>query len=767
MRPSFRWLLLVLLTVGVFYWKIVFTRQFSVLLDYEGANQAYAWYHFSAASLQQGVIPLWDPYTHSGRSFVGEMQTGLFYPPKLLLYFWPLNRSHLFSPQLFHYFFVLTHVLGAWFLFLLARELGLEGFPALVAALCFSLGGFVGRVGWPNMLDSAIWLPVTLLFLLRAIRAESVERRLLYACAAGLAMGMSILAGSLHVAMMQALVVAGAGAFFGLQAGGRGWKRFWPAALLITAGTVAFLAAAVQLLPSMEYSQRALRFLGDSPPRMATHKILYAQLKDNFWPRALLGFLLGSPFPGGSIGTGEVSPYFGVLPLLLAVLGTWRNWVNPAVRFLTGLAALAFFYSLGEFSLLHGVLYVLVPYLWMAREAGRFLYCAHFAMALLAGFGARSLFSPDTAARESLGRLERGLRWLVLAMAVLLGLPALYGKPDVNEWSYFSFLLLLATYGLLAYIQRGHRTRAVQLLLVAVILSDLSAFNWTVRNKAEEQRANRDHLSVLLDSGKLAAFLRSQPGSFRTHFQADWEPNIGDLYGVETTGGKSASMLKDYADFLAIGPKALDLLNVRYMVRPATAGEPGPVYQDARWKAYENPGHCPRAWVVYKVVQEPSRESTLRRLAEPGLDPLHTAVVEEPLEAPLDARVPESNATVTVNLYEPGRMEVTARSPARGLLVLSEVDYPGWKATVNGEPALVHKVNGLLRGVLIPEGESRVMFRYAPGSVWAGAWITLLTFSGALAWAAAFLARERMHWLSRSMRPAPHASAVSLQGTIV
>src|SRR6266404_7852590 len=116
---QWRWLGLIALTVCLFSWKTILTHQFSLLTGYEGANQVYAWDHFAARALQRGSLPLWDAFTHSGHSFPREMQTALFYPPKLILYYWPLNRQGLLSPGLFHYFVFLTHIAGAWFLFLL------------------------------------------------------------------------------------------------------------------------------------------------------------------------------------------------------------------------------------------------------------------------------------------------------------------------------------------------------------------------------------------------------------------------------------------------------------------------------------------------------------------------------------------------------------------------------------------------------------------------------------------------------------------------
>ena len=123
-RPTTKWLLLLLLGVGLFYWKIVFTSQFSVLAEYEGANQGYAWAHYTVASLKHGSLPLWDPYARGGISFIGEMDTGLFYPLKAVLALVPFNRAGVLSPRAFELFFVLLHFVIACAMFALVRALG-------------------------------------------------------------------------------------------------------------------------------------------------------------------------------------------------------------------------------------------------------------------------------------------------------------------------------------------------------------------------------------------------------------------------------------------------------------------------------------------------------------------------------------------------------------------------------------------------------------------------------------------------------------------
>src|SRR5437667_9247921 len=95
---SMLWLLLIMI---LFYWKILLTRQFSLLTESEGVNQAYSWYHFWIATLRQGVLPLWDPYVFAGRSFAGEMQTAAFYPLDLLRSLVPFHGDGGLSPQLY------------------------------------------------------------------------------------------------------------------------------------------------------------------------------------------------------------------------------------------------------------------------------------------------------------------------------------------------------------------------------------------------------------------------------------------------------------------------------------------------------------------------------------------------------------------------------------------------------------------------------------------------------------------------------------------
>ncbi len=670
------------LAIIAFYWQIVFTSQFSMLTVGETVNQAYSWFHFWAESVRHGNLPLWDPYTFGGHSFIGEMQTAAFYPLHLVFALFPANGNGLLSTRLFHLYFVFTHLLAAYFMFALLREMGLNRFPAVLGGLCYSIGGFVGVVAWPHLLESAIWLPLQFLLMLRALQTPALRLSLTYAALAGLTLGLSILAGGLHIVMMQAIVLITAAAYYARR-NRAGWRRpTIVTALLVVTGLA---AGAVQLLPSAEYSARAIRFIsGTSLP--ATQKIPIAYLVDYVWPSTLLSYLFSWNFQG-KMGPGEVlSPYLGVFPLLLAIIGFWKCRHHLWVRYSAGLAVGAFLFSLGAPSLLYGLLYALAPLLWMAREASRFLYIGHFGLVILAAYGAQVLFC-GTEGSISWTRLNRILLSTAIASALVLAIPYIFGKPEVKIWTEWSLFLIILAFPIFRYVSSGGRGDVGRFLVIAFVVFDLHLFTTVAFNKIEEGRKGTDQLERLVSMRGAANFLKTQPGPFRVQEIADPLLNIGDSWGIETLNGGAVTLAANYMDVTAKGEPGIDLLNVRYFLKPASSTDPNPVYADANWRIYANSNAYPRAWI------------------EPGVIP---AVVQE-----------HSTRHIAV--------KVSAASP--GMLVLSELYYPGWEARVNGRVVPITEVHGGLRGVPVPQGESQVTVDYAPRSVTFGAIITVLTFA--------------------------------------
>jgi hypothetical protein len=192
-----------------------------------------------------------------------------------------------------------------------------------------------------------------------------------------------------------------------------------------------------------------------SSMKPANQKIPYAYMTDKLYPNAFLQLLMPAAF-NGRIGDGEIlEAYDGVLPLLLAGIGIWRSWNNRWVKYFSAMGAISYIYALGDISFLNGILYAIVPELWMAREAPRAMYLTDFALVILVGFGVQALFYEWR--QINLPKLTKILNWAAIAVGVILAVPALFGKPELSPWNSFSLILILISCATCRYILAGHR----------------------------------------------------------------------------------------------------------------------------------------------------------------------------------------------------------------------------------------------------------------------------------------------------------------------
>jgi hypothetical protein len=278
-----------------------------------------------------------------------------------------------------------------------------------------------------------------------------------------------------------------------------------------------------------------------------------------------------------------------------------------------------------------------------------------------------------------------------------------FGQLDLKPWTEWSLLLIILTYPLFRFIAGGATGSMARFLVVAFIVFDLHSFSAIALNKIEAARKDGDQLERLISMRGAADFLKSRPGPFRVQVVTDPPLNIGDAYGIETLNGGAVTLSANYMDLMSRGGPGLDLLNVRYILKPSSAPEPNPVYADTNWKIYENSSARPRAWFEH------------------------------------DGTMTDKGNEVTVQEHSARRITVAVRTAASGLLVLSELYYPGWQARVNGSPEPISEVDGGLRGIPIPTGESNVTIDYLPSSVTLGGILSGLTFALILAAAATWL----------------------------
>ena len=144
----------------------------------------------------------------------------------------------------------------------------------------------------------------------------------------------------------------------------------------------------------------------------------------------------------------------------------------------------------------------------------------------------------------------------------------------------------------------------------------------------------------------------------------------------------------------------------------------------------QNTDALPRAYLLSRYEQA-SQEENLHRLALGEFDPHALVLLESDPGVPSSGAIPQPVAA-RIERYEPERVELYIDAPAAGILVLSDTDYPGWRAWVDDTPSEIWRANGLFRAVPVPSGSHRVVFEYAPASLRWGLWITVTCVAVAL-----------------------------------
>ena len=151
----------------------------------------------------------------------------------------------------------------------------------------------------------------------------------------------------------------------------------------------------------------------------------------------------------------------------------------------------------------------------------------------------------------------------------------------------------------------------------------------------------------------------------------------------------------------------LNMLNTKYFILPLQGGATAPI---------QNPYAQGNGWFVDKLnyVNDANAE-----YAEVGkIDVRHEAVADKKFETALgQAKVNDSTATVKLDKYEPNNLQYTVNSKNGGVVVFSEIYYPGWTATIDGQPAELGRANYILRAVSVKPGKHTVVLDFHPTSI--------------------------------------------------
>lgn len=714
----------------------------------------YPWRALTHGSIREGEFPLWNPYYQMGLPFFAEPQSALVYPPHVLFAFLPLKIAWGLS-------FPLRLLMAGMLAAICARALGCTRSGAIAAgviyALCAQVNAFNGR----PQLDAALWLPLMLFSVHRLQSAPRFTSVFLTAAAFSL----TVLGGhpenSFHAVAVGCLFAVWRAVFPALDTPRTLQSRFRFLALFTAAGLLAFAFTAVQVLPTLEWLGQINRGLDSLfGPRPLSELIGFFSRDSGDSPNAA-----GVHSPEGAI-------YAGILTLILIPLA----FISRRLRdlwFIVGIAVLCF-----------GISYGYEPFWWFSQQIPvlkglpnhRLLIVMAFCIALLAGAGLTALERMKTdqfqLARTILAAssiaVTLGVLALLLRAVPITALPVPWRGSAMSSAVVLAFaaiVLLLRTSGIID----GKRFAAIAIVLLSVDLVT-SSYGYVPFNKPGNVFPPNPTFEFLQNADPS----RYRAGSVDMAFATNYELVYGlfapagfdlplrrasALLDRVTDGGDAVALRSE--KILSEKSRVLDVMNVKYLV--TTTGNSGPealgslpsrfrlAFSDGPIRVFENLSVLPRAFLVPATGVEiiTTEEEQLRRLLDPAFDPSTKVILPEApsavalrREASGAGRVP---STVSDIKHSVNRVSITVNATEPGILVLSQMYYPGWQVKVNGSEQNVLRADYAFSAVALAPGRQTVEFVFRPRSIAIG----LLISVTALAASIAGLYLERRHRASR------------------
>ena len=685
---------------------------------------------FAATSMAMGHLPLWNPYTFSGMPFLADIQTTVLYLPCVALAFFvrdgALNFYWLELMVIAHY------VLAGWAMYLLASSLDLKRAPAVFAGATYMLSGFmITHAIHQQIITMVAWFP--LIIMLFRIALTQQRWRPAFLCA--LVLGHSTFAGYPQLSLYFHTFLF-AYFLFLLLGAYRGRALFSRPALLLSAkaGMIVGLGlavAAIQLLPTAELAELSQR-AQITYQKSTEGSLAWTQLLTLFIPKIFgAAGAVGSTYwgPGTYWYFWETCIYIGVLPLMLMVISAVLFRRNSHIVFFWAVALFTLLFALGSNSFLHKLVLDLVPGYDKFRNPARAGVFFSLAGSLLGAFALQAMMNGEKGSQES-----RRIRTVLLSVAaagialwgaVVTGmLDTVLGAPNnpailqaMRKEAHWALLFVLASAGALLALRAGSGWLARSALIFPVLfLADMFVFG------SDQNTSTANPSDYFHRADPLVRFLRGEMKNdlFRVNTRNEYgmimDRNQGMLSRIFTLEGYTPLVLQraipPYGDI-----QKFDLLNVRY--RTSFDRRTGTL------SLVPNPTCMPRAYFLYDVRVARTEEALTAALRDSTWNHTTTAILEQ--DSPLGEAPPAAggHGAARVTAYDDNRMEIEATSSSRGIMVLSEVYYPGWKAYVDGAETPILRTDYNLRGIVVPEGSHHVEFRFTPPPFVRGAWITV------------------------------------------
>jgi hypothetical protein len=763
-KPKISWKLflplgIILLVTAVYYWPVLVCKGF---LWNDFLEQNFVYRLFAAVSLRQGVIPFWNPYVFSGMPFFADVQAAVLYPLNLVLTLF--SGKEWLSPVLVEYQIILHIALAGGFMYLLARDFGASRSGGMFAGITFMLGGFfTTHIFHSNLIYAAAWFPLAVYLFRRTIDRMS----LFFMALTALVLSVIFFCGYPQLLVYMYYWLA-AYYLYGLVKRIREKTR--PLAEVKRAALFAGLVAlgigmsSVQMLPTQELAKNSVR------PKLEFSESCEGSFRPYRFVTLLVPNYFGLPqknaywgisekdVNGGPHNYWETAMYAGTVSLALAAIAPFFVR-TPLTAFLSIMAVLSFLLAMGNSFFLYGLAFKFLPAFNVFRIPGRFAYLFSLSVSLLAGLGLtwlQSRMPQEGVKRKQL--LERTLLvaaglCLVWGLATAAGVlksgivdfmlasgrfgpnsggisnyvdKQIYPAVLKNVWVFVA--LAVCTAGICVARLRGKisaRTSAAGLLGLALLDFMVFGLGYAAGNIDPAVMYGKTETVRQLQDMEKTEYFRinarsSNPGTddLGGPYMA-FRKNQGSVHRLFLMEGYNPLRLK--RQLVNRKDRTLDILNVKFKIAVDE--------QRQAMSLALHPTYFPRCRMVYDYAVETDEAGILPRLYDPLFDHKKSVVLEEKPALAMDTGAADTGWNCRITSYSLNKIDMEVTSAKNGLLVLSEIHYPSWKALVDGRPAPVLRADYALRAIPVEKGTHKVSCYFSEDLFRKGLLLSLLSFA--------------------------------------
>jgi len=680
-------------------------------------------YEFIKRNLRKGILPLWNPHQACGYPLIAMIEVGMFYPLMFILYLFP----ELFAWDIM---ILARFLVAGCFTYWFMRTLGLKTIPSLCSAVAFMLSGpLLSLQYWTTNVD--IITPFILLSLERLLRKQRPADTALLAAA----VTFSILGGHPeHILLVNFYCFC----FFLYRI--FVFRRSLPVRHAIQRYLLAYLLAfGLTAFITFPFLKNILFELWHAhPPRVG---LLLEEQRSRALTLAVPYFFQKVPLTYQWVFSGWWGGYIGLLPFALTFLSFFNNHKKYANVFF---ALMAFLIISKQYALPYINWIGYIPGFSVCRFGPHTPALAAFSLAVCAGMGVRGILNGRHLFLKG-APFSLGLIGIVSAHLILLKNPD--GQDQALRASLAAFSLIVILQGLLFCRDKKILTKPVTgFLLLAVVFGELFSHIHRERPFRFQSFGDVPYIS----------FIKNQPERARSYgnFWAFY-PNTASGFEVDDLGIFFSLVPKRFVRLvntlfvphhfrddlrppalraipLPFSENILDLLNVRYIIKPADSTfekkfshfknvtkDYTLVYRE-KVNVYERPSAYPRAFIVHKAVFLPDDEPSLQVLKQLKDKNRYVAVINHPpvttIQRLLQATPLEDRSDVKITHYSANQVILKVAMQSPGFLMLSDAYHPDWQVYVNGAPSKIFRADYFIRSVFLSAGHHTVRFVFSPAS---------------------------------------------------